>query len=297
MGRNLIASRCADNFELLTPKRGDLDLLRDASVVEYLDFYKPDIVIHCAGLVGGIQANINRPVSFLTENLSMGVNLVAACAQAGVTKLLNLGSSCMYPKGIDTAIPESALLSGRLEPTNEGYALAKLVTHKLCEYISKEYPELDYKTLIPCNIYGPHDKFCPEQAHLIPAVIHKLHVASRERWATVDVWGDGAARREFMYAADLADCVWSCINNFESMPTLMNVGQGDDHSIATYYREIAAVVGYDGEFMFDITKPVGMKRKLVDSTVIRQWGWEPKYQLREGLELTYEYFLQEVCGE
>ena len=180
VGRNLVDCSESQEFDLLTPRKSELDLLDSLQLIRYLDFHKPEIVIHCAGIVGGIEANINEPVKFLNDNLNIGVNTILACSKTGITKLLNLGSSCMYPRDFSGPIPESAVLSGELEPTNEGYALAKIVAAKLCEYISKENENLNYKTLVPCNIYGCYDKFCPEKSHLVPAVIQKLHLAKKK---------------------------------------------------------------------------------------------------------------------
>ena len=279
VGRNLIDCSESRYFDLLTPRKSELNLLDFSEIVEYLDCHKPEFVIHCAGLVGGIQANIDDPVKFLTHNLNIGMNLVTACSKAGVKKILNLGSSCMYPRDYSKPIPESALLAGKLEPTNEGYALAKIITAKLCEYISSENPNLKYKTLVPCNIFGPHDKFCPNNLD------------------SIDIWGDGSARREFMYAGDLAECIWACVKNFDSLPLFMNVGQGEDHSVKTYYETIAKVVGFQGKFVYDLSKPIGMKRKLVDSGQCRHWGWSPKFTLEQGLKLTYEYYLRKIFND
>ncbi len=203
----------------------------------------------------------------------------------------------MYPRDFSDSIPESAMLSGKLEPTNEGYALGKIVIAKLCEYISKENANLNYKTLVPCNIFGRYDKFCPDKSHLVPAVIQKLHLAKKNNLKSIEIWGDGKARREFMFADDLAECIWKCVKDFESVPSLMNIGQGEDHPIKTYYEVISDIVGYDGDFDYDLSKPVGMKRKLVDSSKCQQWGWRPKHTLQQGVQLTYDYYLEEISNE
>jgi len=184
------------------------------------------------------------------------------------------------------------VLKGELEPTNEGYALAKVVTARLCEYISREDASCQYKTLIPCNVYGRHDKFDPSHSHLVPAIIHKIYEAKLSGSAHVEIWGDGTARREFMYAGDLADCLVESVRRFDTLPDTMNVGIGEDASINEYYETVAEVIGYDGQFKHDLTKPVGMMRKLVSTDKTQAWGWRAKTSLRDGIAKTYDYYLQ-----
>ena len=182
---------------------------------------------------------------------------------------------------------------GPLESTNEGYALAKVVTARLCDYIMREDDRFQYKTLIPCNIYGRFDKFDPAHSHLVPAIIHKVHQAKQSGKKTVEIWGDGTARREFMYAADLADVIWRSISNFDTLPGYMNVGLGHDHAINDYYQAAAEVMGYTGGFVHDISKPVGMARKLVSVQRQKNWGWSARHELHDGIEKTYKYYLKE----
>lgn len=290
VGRNIQEHPAAAGLEIFSPDMDQLDLSDFAAVKACIADFKPDLVIHAAGRVGGIQANMANPVSFLLENMDMGRNLVWASRQCGVRRLLNLGSSCMYPRNAANPLKEEMVLQGELEPTNEGYALAKIVVSRLCSYISRQDPEFSYKTLIPCNLYGRWDKFAPEHSHMIPAVIRKLHLAKLRGDSTVEIWGDGTARREFMFAGDLADCVHRAVAGFESVPELMNVGPGADHSVNDYYRAVADVVGYAGSFTHDLSKPAGMARKLVDNTRLRNWGWEPKVPLKDGIAAAYEFY-------
>lgn len=255
---------------------------------------RPDVVVHAAGKVGGIQANIKEPVRFLLDNLDMGRNVVWAARSHGVGRLINLGSSCMYPRNASNPLREEMVLQGELEPTNEGYALSKITVAKLCEYISRESEAFQYKTLIPCNIYGRHDKFDPEHSHMVPAIIHKLHEAQSRKASTVDIWGDGTARREFMYAGDLADCMWRAVTQFESLPMVMNVGLGHDLSVNEYYQAAMHVIGYSGAFTHDLSKPVGMKQKLVSVEKSTSWGWQASTTLEDGLAKTYRYYLEEM---
>jgi len=293
VGRHFLQHPHIGDFEVIAPPSRQLDLLDSQAVGVWLEKTRPDLVIHCAGRVGGIQANIREPVRFLLDNLDMGRNLIGAARAAGIKRLLNLGSSCMYPRNAPNPLREEMVLTGELEPTNEGYALAKIVTARLCEYVSRETPEYRYKTLIPCNVYGPHDKFDPANSHLVPAVIRKIHEAVQTKLEQVEIWGDGSARREFMYAGDLADCLYHAVTRFDTLPDTMNVGVGQDATINEYYRTAAEVVGFGGHFVHDLTKPVGMKQKLVATGKADKWGWRAKTSLREGMEITYQFFLQQ----
>lgn len=293
VGRNLLEHPAIGEFDVIAPPSNELNLLDNRAVELYLREHQPDLIIHAAGRVGGIQANMRAPVRFLMDNLDMGRNIVWAAHQAGVKRLLNLGSSCMYPRNHNEPLTEEMVLKGELEPTNEGYALAKVVTARLCDYIAREDAAFQYKTLIPCNLYGRHDKFDPAHSHLIPAIIHKIHLAKQNGQQAVEIWGDGTARREFMYAGDLADAMLQAMKNFDSLPGYMNIGLGHDYTINDYYHAAAEVMGYTGEFVHDLDKPVGMARKLVSVGRQQTWGWTAKHDLLEGLKKTYDFYLQE----
>jgi GDP-L-fucose synthase len=290
VGRALLRNAELRRHELLAPGRSELDL-RDGTAVEaYVREHAPDLVVHAAGKVGGIAANLQDPVGFLVENLDIGRSVLLAARAARVPRLLNLASSCVYPRDAPNPLREDSILVGQLEPTNEGYALAKAVALRLGQYLRKADPSLDYKTLIPCNLYGPHDKFDALNAHLVPALIRRMHEAKIAGAPTVTMWGDGTARREFMFVDDLAACVARAVDRFDTLPDLMNVGLGHDHSIAEYYGAVAACVGYEGRFEKDLTKPVGMRQKVVDTTRQTAWGWKPATALADGLRATYTYF-------
>ena len=208
VGKNILEHPASRHHELLAPSSREMNLLDRTSTFEFVQKTKPDLIIHCAGRVGGIQANMAQPVAFLIENLDMARSVIGAAAETGVPKLLNMGSSCMYPRNAPNPLTEDLVLKGELEPTNEGYAIAKVCAARFGSYLMRERKELQYKTLIPCNLYGRHDKFDPKHSHLIPAVIHKVHMAKKESEPHVEIWGDGEARRELMDAADLADFVY-----------------------------------------------------------------------------------------
>jgi len=196
----------------------------------------------------------------------------------------------MYPRNAQNPLKEQMILQGELEPTNEGYAIAKIGVAKLCEYICKSNSARNYKTIIPCNLYGKYDKYDPAHSHMIPAVIKKLDDAKNSNQAVISIWGDGTARREFMSASDLADFIFYAVDKTELLPQYMNVGLGYDYSILDYYKEISEVVGYDGEFNFDTSKPVGMKQKLVDISKLESFGWRHNLSLREGLIEAYQFY-------
>lgn len=292
VGRNLLEELANTGHEVLAPSSASVNLLHQGALLAWLQANRPDIIVHCAGHVGGIQANISEPVAFLTRNLAMGQNLLLSARAAGVQTLLNLGSSCMYPRNSPDALREEDVLTGALEPTNEGYALAKCVTARLCSYLRKEEPELQYKTIIPCNLYGRYDKFNPKVSHLVPAVIRKLHVARLTGQREVEIWGDGTARREFMFAGDLAQAIRFSLDRVEALPGDLNIGIGKDLSVRDYYEAAADVIGYDGNFVFNTSRPVGMVRKLLDVSRLHELGWTARTDLREGIRMTYEYFLK-----
>lgn len=299
VGKNILEHKLASFFQILAPSRKELDLL-DAKATQYF-FYqtKPDFVIHAAGRVGGIQDNISNPVDFLVTNIDLGRNVIMAAYNSNVPRLINLASSCMYPRNAVNPLSEKLVLQGELEPTNEGYALSKIFSTRLCEYINYEKKIIGksktrYKTLIPCNLYGRHDKFEPQHSHLIPAIIHKIHQAKKQGLENVDIWGDGTARREFMYASDLAHAILQALLDYDKLPNIMNIGIGHDYSINEYYITVADVIDWHGKFIHDLTKPIGMKQKLIDINLQLNWGWKPATSLKSGITSTYQNYLERL---
>lgn len=286
VGRNILGSNTEHEIVTFdnpfTGGRGEL--LNFSDISHFFRENEVDCVIHAAGRVGGILDNMNNNSTFLFENTIMGLNLAKCAHDAGVKKFVNLGSSCMYPAGTPSPIPESALYTGLVESTNHGYATAKCTMAKYCE-------TLGYPTIIPCNLYGKYDKFGEVEAHMLPAAIRKVHEA-KESGAPVEIWGDGTARREFLYAEDLADFILQYIEL--EQPETMNVGLGHDFSITQLYQAVANVLGYEGEFVYDKSKPTGVKEKRVDISKQMLQGWKPKHSLEEGIEKTYRYYLDEV---
>jgi GDP-L-fucose synthase len=275
---------------LVVRDRADLDL-RDTQAVE--DFFatnKPSIVVLAAAKVGGIKANNDEPVEFLIENLQVQNNVIRASHDTGVRKLLFLGSSCIYPKLAPQPIPESALLSGPLEPTNDAYAIAKIAGIKLCQAYRREYGA-NFISAMPTNLYGPNDNFDLVSSHVLPALLRKAHTAKVESQRELVVWGSGKPRREFLHVDDLAAACVFLLEKYDS-PEIVNVGCGEDISIRELAELICDIVGFEGELAWDTTKPDGTPRKLLDVSKIHALGWRHRIDLREGIERTYKWFLE-----
>jgi GDP-L-fucose synthase len=266
----------------------ELDLRRQEKVEEFFKDEKPDYVILAAAKVGGIQANDTYSAEFLYDNLMIETNVIDAAYQNNVKKLLFLGSSCIYPKFADQPMKEDYLLSGKLESTNEGYAVAKITGIKLCEHYNKQY-DTNFISAMPTNLYGPNDNFDLETSHVLPALIRKFHEAKVNDEAEVVIWGTGKPRREFLHVDDLADSLLFLMNNY-SGDQFVNVGVGKDISILELAELIKDIVGFEGEIVNDLSKPDGTPRKLLDVTRLNDLGWEAQISLEEGIKDTYQWF-------
>jgi len=274
---------------LLTRDRSELDLADESAVAKFFAEKRPTIVIDAAAKVGGIKANNDFPVEFLLGNLRIQNNVIHSAYESGVRKLLFLGSSCIYPKFAPQPIPETALLSGPLEPTNEAYAIAKIAGVKLCQAFSREYGA-KFVSAMPTNVYGPNDNFDLETSHVLAALIRKAHEAKVRKDKKLTVWGTGKPRREFLHVDDLASACLLLLEKYDS-PEIINVGCGEDISIRELSELICNVVGFDGELTWDTSKPDGTPRKLLDVTKLRALGWKPAIPLQDGIARTYEWFL------
>jgi GDP-L-fucose synthase len=286
----------AQGFEnIVTRPRAELDLCKENAVHEFFTKEKPQIVVLAAARVGGIKANSDAPVEFLVENLQVQNNVLCAAHQSGVRKLVFLGSSCIYPKLAPQPMPETALLTGPLEPTNEAYAIAKIAGVKLCQAFAREYGT-NFISVMPTNLYGPGDNFDLERSHVLAALLRKAHEAKRDRAHQLVVWGTGRPRREFLHVNDLALAILFLLEHYDS-PEIINIGCGEDISIQELARLICDVVGFDGELTWDHSKPDGTLRKLLDISKISKLGWRPTISLREGIVQTYEWFLNNCAGQ
>lgn len=286
---------------LILRTHSELDLTNQAAVQAFFAVEKPTQVYLAAAKVGGIHANNTYPADFIYQNLMMQANVIEAAFQNGVQKLLFLGSSCIYPKLAPQPMTESALLTGPLEPTNEPYAIAKIAGIKLCESYNRQYGAshgIDYRSVMPTNLYGPGDNYHPENSHVIPALIRRFHEAKEEGAPQVVIWGTGTPRREFLYVDDMAA---ACVHVMElpksaydactsPMQSHINVGFGEDVTIAELARRVGEAVGYEGEIVFDTSKPDGTPRKLLDSDKLLGMGWTPRVDLRKGLARAYADF-------
>jgi GDP-L-fucose synthase len=290
VGSALVRRLEAGGFKnLLTGDRSKLDLTDESAVAKFFASERPDIVIVAAAKVGGIKANNDYPVEFLLDNLRIQNNAIRFSYETGVHKLLFLGSSCIYPKLAPQPIPETALLSGPLEPTNEAYATAKIAGIKLCQAYAREYGA-NFISVMPTNLYGPNDNFDLETSHVLAALLRKAHDAKIRNEKKLSVWGTGKPRREFLHVDDLASACLLLLAKYDS-PEIINVGCGEDITVRELAELICNVVGFDGELVWDTSKPDGTLRKLLDVTKIRALGWQPTIPLRKGIAETYEWFL------
>lgn len=283
----------ANGFENIVGLRSrELDMREQSLMREYFAKEKPDYVVLAAAKVGGIMANIQAPAEFLYDNLAIQNNVIECSRCYGVKKLLFLASSCIYPRLSPQPMKEEYLLDGKLEPTNEGYAIAKIAGLKMCQYYNTQYGT-DYISVMPCNIYGYGDNFSPTRSHVVAALIRKVHNAKKSKAKTIPIWGTGSARRELMFVDDLADACFFLFNNY-SGNEFFNVGTGSDVSIKELVELIMDVVDYHAELEFDPSKPDGMPRKLMDVAKLTNAGWTAKTSLVDGLAMTYKYFLDVI---
>ena len=290
VGSALVRRLEADGFaNLLVRDKAKLDLTDDCAVAKFFAAEKPAVVILAAAKVGGIKANNDYPVEFLLENLRIQNSVLHRAYESGVRKLLFLGSSCIYPKFAPQPIPESALLSGPLEPTNEAYAIAKIAGIKLCQAYAREHGS-NFISLMPTNLYGPNDNFDLETSHVLAALLHKAHNAKVRKDRKLIAWGSGKPLREFLHVDDLASACLLLLKKYDS-PEIINVGCGEEISIRELAELVCDVVGFDGELTWDTTKPDGTPRKLLNITKLRTLGWKPSTPLRQGIAQTYEWFL------
>lgn len=276
--------------EMITASSTEVDLRRQVPTEEFVTSCCPDVVIMAAATVGGIEANRSCQAEFLYDNLAIALNSIEAARKVGTKKFVMLGSSCVYPRLAPQPIPEDALMTSPLEPTNEGYAIAKIASLELTKMYRRQWG-MDAISLMPTNLYGPNDNYDPQSSHVLPALLRKIHEAKVRGLRTVEIWGTGRPRREFLHVDDLADATIFALNNYEGEQHL-NIGSGSDISIGRLAQLIAEIVGWNGQFRFNTSLPDGTPRKLLDVSKLQGLGWKPRIPLREGIEATYEWVLR-----
>lgn len=291
VGSALVRRLGREDVEILTAQRSEVDLLDQAATNRWFAENRPQVVLHAAAKVGGIVANHTFRAEFIYENLMVAANVIHAAHVNGVEKLLFLGSSCIYPKFAAQPMREDSLLTDRLEPTSEPYAIAKIAGIKMVEAYRSQYGS-DFISIMPTNLYGPGDNYDPEYSHVVAALIRRFHEAKETRAPEVVVWGTGTPRREFLYIDDMADASIHLLRNY-SDGSLVNVGIGDDITIAEFARVVARTVGYAGKISFDPSRPDGAPRKLLDVSRLEKLGWKASTTLDAGLELSYRAFLEQ----
>ena len=279
----------SENCEILTASHAELDLTRQADVEAWFEKHRPQAVVMAAAKVGGIVANSTYPADFILQNLLIEVNIISAAFKTQVEKFLFLGSSCIYPKMAPQPIREDSLLTAPLEPTNEGYAIAKIAGVKMCEMLMQQY-NANFISAMPCNLYGLNDNYDPQNSHVVPALIRKIHDAKVSGAPTVTLWGTGTPLREFLFADDAADGLVHILKHYNG-PHTINLGFEAEVSIADLAHLIAKIVGFTGKFVFDTTKPDGTPRKLMDGSKLRALGWRAQTPLDKGLQIMYSDFL------
>jgi GDP-L-fucose synthase len=278
------------DIEPLTVSRAELDLARQAPTVMWMKQHKPDVVFIAAARVGGIFANDTYPVEFLYENLSISANIINAATEIGVEKLMFMGTGCAYPKNCPQPIKESYLLASPLEPTNEWYAVAKITAIKLCQAYKKERGH-NFISVMPTNLYGPRDNFDFDTSHFLPALIHKIHIAKQNNQKQISLWGSGKPQRELMYVDDCADAVIHIMKHYDEIDPI-NIGTGLDRSITEIAQMAALALNWDGDFVYDSSKPDGTRRKILDTSKLKSLGWESKINLDVGIKMLYDWFLE-----
>lgn len=287
VGKSLIRKLNEQGYNIIT---SHIDLKNQEIVNNFFELIKPDWVFHCAAVVGGIGANIKEPYKFLFDNLQIQNNVIDNCIKHKVKKVLFLGSSCIFPKNYRQPLIEEDLLAAPVETTNEGYAIAKIAGLKLCEYANRVQDITKFISLMPCNLYGPGDHFDLERSHVISALIMKIYDAYINHKEIVDVWGSGNPRREFLYIEDLVDGMIWAMNNIAKTDTFLNIGVGYDISIKEIANKIADIIGYVGNFYFNLSKPDGMMKRRLDVSKINSLGWIEKTSFDDGLKYTIEYY-------
>ena len=288
LGKSVVNSLTNSNHEVIPLTRKDVDLTDSVTTFRYIEKADPDAIIHCAALVGGIQANISGGGKFLLQNLAIDNSVLSAAKILEIHNLIYVGSSCMYPANRENALTENQILTGPLEKTNENYALAKIVGSRMVEAIALDY-KYNWRTFIASNLYGPNDHFDSDKSHLLSAIISKA-IEAQKKQSSIEMWGDGKPRREFTYVDDFSNWISKSINNLSGLPQYLNLGIGIDYTVKEFYQFVLDAIDYKTEIIPNLEKPSGNMRKLMDSTKAKQFGWDPKTSIQLGIKNTINWY-------
>ena len=288
LGQHLVPMLEGKGHIVLRPPQSELDLTNSEAVSKYIQSNPIDVVVHGAAYVAGIASSTTTKHHSFDTNVTMGLNLIRSCIEHGIERILNVGSATVYPSDAPQPLTESSLGEGAFEGPIEGYALSKYVVYRACAMANEQH-NVSFKTVLPCNLYGPYDNFSIETGHMLPAILHRMHQAKEEENAPIVIWGDGSAKREFLYAPDLADFICFSLDRFDDLPEVMNVGSGVEISVNEMHQHMANITGYSGEFRHDLDKPVGRLRRYLNLQNQQRLGWSPKTPFEEALAITYEY--------
>lgn len=288
LGQHLVPMLENKGHIVLGPSQSDLDLTDAEALSSFIASNSIDLVVHCAAYVAGIASSTTNKHHSFDINVSMGLNLIRSCIDHGVQNILNVGSATVYPSDAPQPLSESSLGQGAFEGPIEGYALAKYVVYRACAMANEQHG-VSFKTILPCNLFGPYDNFSTETGHMLPAILHRMHQAKEQENAPIVIWGDGSAKREFLYVSDLADFICFSIGKFDDLPEVMNVGSGVEISVNDMHQRMANIIGYSGELKHDLDKPVGRLRRYLDLQNQQRLGWSPKTPFEEALAFTYDY--------
>lgn len=288
LGRHLVPLLEKTGHQVYSPNREELDLTDSKATGTYFTTTNIDTVIHCAAYVSGIASNTATKHHSFDSNVMMGLNLIRACVEHGIKKMINVGSATVYPNSAPQPLREDSLGDGAFEGPIEGYALSKYVVYRACSMANEQHG-VSFKTVHPCNLFGPYDNFSLETGHMLPAILHRMHQAKENGNKPIVIWGDGSAKREFLYAPDLADFLNTALSRFSELPEVMNVGSGVEVSVNEMHQYMAKVIGYEGELQHDLSRPVGRKRRFLELSKQKEFGWSPKTQFEEALMLTHDY--------
>ena len=288
LGQHLVPMLESKGHIVLRPPQSELDLTNSEAVSKYIQSNPIDVVVHGAAYVAGIASSTTTKHHSFDTNVTMGLNLIRSCIEHGIERILNVGSATVYPSDAPQPLTESSLGEGAFEGPIEGYALSKYVVYRACAMANEQH-NVSFKTVLPCNLYGPYDNFSIETGHMLPAILHRMHQAKEEGNVPIVIWGDGSAKREFLYAPNLADFICFSLDRFDDLPEVMNVGSGVEISVNEMHQHMANITGYSGEFKHDLDKPVGRLRRYLNLQNQQRLGWSPKTPFEEALAITYEY--------